>query len=214
MGMASLFADIDGFTAFVDTAIRNGSSGIKHAATAVHVIREELNDVLRQDGKGKRVRFIGDCIHGVLAQGRLSDDAPATIDEAVMCAAGMKDSFALCKEIIGNIDRLDLAVGIEYGSVPLTRIGLRDENSVRCAVGRAVAISERAQQSLQGGGLRLGPTAQQLANTGTRKLFASGTTLLGYDAMADLLGSVRSPAVVIAKQHPTVRPHTSRPIDL
>ena len=70
MGMASLFADIDGFTAFVDAAIRSGSNGIKHAASAIHVIREELNDVLREDCKGKRVRFIGDCIHAVLAEGR------------------------------------------------------------------------------------------------------------------------------------------------
>jgi hypothetical protein len=207
MGMASLFADIDGFTAFVDVAIRSGSDGIKRAATAVHVIREELNDVLGEDSKGKRVRFIGDCIHGVLAEGRLEDDAATAIDEAVMCAAGMKNSFELCQKIIGGIDSLDLAIGIEYGPVPLTRIGLRGENSVRCAAGRAVVMSERAQQSLRGGGLNLGPVARQHANPATRKLFASGTALLGYDAMADLLGSTKSPAVAIVKQNPNARPH-------
>jgi class 3 adenylate cyclase len=207
MGMASLFADIDGFTAFVDAAIRSGSEGIKHAASAIHVIREELNDVLTEDSEGKRVRFVGDCIHGVLAVGQLKDDVPASIDQAVMCASGMKDSFLLCQEIVGGIDTLGLAIGIEYGPVPLTRIGLRGENSVRCAAGRAIVMSERAQQSLEGSGLRLGPVALQFANPATRRLFASATALLGYDATADLLGSVTSPAVAIVRENPSARPH-------
>ena len=74
MAMTCLFADIDGFTKFVDEAIRNGSEAIKKAATAIHVIREELNDVLKEDFGGKRVRFIGDCIQGVIASGARTDD--------------------------------------------------------------------------------------------------------------------------------------------
>lgn len=209
MGMASLFADIHGFTAFVDTAIRNGSNSIKRAATALHVIREELNDVLKEDSKGKRVRFIGDCIHGVLAEGRLKDDAAAAVDEAVMCASGMKDSFLLCQTIVGGIDTLDLAVGIEYGPVPLTRLGLRGEDSVRCAAGRAVVISEQVQQSLESGGWKLGPVALEVANPATKKLFNSGTRLMGYDATADMLGSVSSPAVAIVREDRTARPYIS-----
>jgi class 3 adenylate cyclase len=210
MGMASLFADIHGFTAFVDAAIREGSDSIKRAATAIHVIREELNDVLKEDSDGKRVRFIGDCIHGVLAEGRLKDDAPAAIDGAVMCASGMKDSFSLCQSIVGGIDTLDLAIGIEYGPVPLTRLGLRGEDSVRCAAGRAVVISERIQQSIDGGGWQLGPVALEVARPATRKLFSSGTKLLGYDATADLLGSVSSPAVAIVREDRTARPYISK----
>ena len=53
MEMTSLFADIDGFTSFVDKAIRNGSEAIKAAASAVHVILEELNDVLKDDFGGQ-----------------------------------------------------------------------------------------------------------------------------------------------------------------
>jgi hypothetical protein len=56
------------------------------------------------------VRFIGDCIHGVLAEGQLKDDAPSAVDEAILCAAGMKESFALCQKMIGGIHMLDLAV--------------------------------------------------------------------------------------------------------
>lgn len=207
MGMASLFADVHGFTAFVDAAIKSDSDGIKRAATAIHVIREELNDVLGDDSHGKRVRFIGDCIHGVLAEGRLTDEAGATIDAAIMCASGMKDSFSLCQKVLGGIDQLDLAIGIEYGSVPMTRIGLRGEDSVRCAAGCAVVVSERIQQALEGGGLMLGPMARERANPATRRLVASTTKLLGYDAAADLLASPASPAIAILRENPSVRPH-------
>ena len=54
--MASLFADIDGYTLFVDNAIRQGQEAIKTAVVGIHVIREELNDVLKADCEGKRVR--------------------------------------------------------------------------------------------------------------------------------------------------------------
>jgi class 3 adenylate cyclase len=207
LGMASIFADIDGFTNFVDATVSQGNNGIKHAATAVHVIREELNDVLKEDNGGKRVRFIGDCIHGVLAEGRLKDDAAAAIDAAIMCAAGMKDSFSLCQEMLGGIDKLGLAIGIEFGPVPLTRIGLRGEDSVRCAAGRAVIESERQQQSLQGGGIKLGPEAQRLAKPSTARLLAKSTRLLGYDATADLIGSMASPAVAAVQADRTARPY-------
>jgi hypothetical protein len=100
MGMASLFADIDGFTNFVDTAIRAGSKTIKPAATLIHVVREELNDVLTKDFGGKRIRFIGDCIHGCIAAGEREDDACGAVLEAAMCMSAMRSSFSLCLEAL------------------------------------------------------------------------------------------------------------------
>ena len=86
MGMASIFADIDGFTNFVDQAIQGGSEKIREAVKIIHVIREELNSVLKEDFGGKRVRFIGDCIHGCVAEGERTDDAAKSVREAVLCA--------------------------------------------------------------------------------------------------------------------------------
>jgi class 3 adenylate cyclase len=208
MSMASLFADIDGFTAFVDKAIQNGSETIKRSATNIHVIREELNSVLKDDFGGKRVRFIGDCIQGVLAEGSRQDDATAAVTETAICAAAMKRSFILCQQILGGIDELDLAVGIEYGPVSLTRIGQRGEDSVRCAAGRAIVISERMQQEIDGGGVRLGPTAMSHATAAVKRNFASASAILDYDAAVDLLGSIESPAVQIVRADPSARPYS------
>jgi hypothetical protein len=82
MGMASIFADIDGFTNFVDQSIQGGSEAIRDAVKIVHVIREELNSVLKDDFGGKRLRFIGDCIHGCLAEGERAGNAAGSVREA------------------------------------------------------------------------------------------------------------------------------------
>jgi hypothetical protein len=43
--------------------------------------------------------------------------------------------------------------------VPITRLGTPGKDSVRCAPGRAVIAAERIQQSIIGGGAKMGPNA-------------------------------------------------------
>lgn len=209
-GMASLFADIDGFTAFVDTAIRQGGDAVKRAARNIHVIREELNDVLKDDFGGKRVRFIGDCIQGVVSEGAGDDDGPGAVRQAALCASGMRSSFKLCQEVLGDLDDLDLAVGIEYGPVPLTRIGLRGEDSVRCATGLAVVLAEKVQQGIERGGVDLGANAYQLAGLPVRRHFAEAVSIPSYDAAVDLLALPSSPSIRTVQEHPEARSHAER----
>jgi class 3 adenylate cyclase len=208
MGMASIFADIDGYTNFVDAAIRGGSAEIRKAVEVVHVIREELNSVLKDDFGGKRVRFIGDCIHGCIAEGERQDNPQATIKEAAMCAAAMRSSFDLCLKIVTPGAAIDLAIGIEYGPTPLTRIGDAGDDSVRCAASRATVGAERTQQQIEGGGVRLGDAAAALADFTVRKNFGSGR-LMTYDSAADLLGAVSSPVVQVVREQPAARSHAS-----
>ena len=47
--MASIFADIDGYTSFGDAAIRGSPNEIRRAVETVRVIREELNSILKDD---------------------------------------------------------------------------------------------------------------------------------------------------------------------
>jgi class 3 adenylate cyclase len=208
LGLASLFADIDGFTAFVDRAIAQGSDAIKAAATGIHVIREELNDVLKLDFEGKRIRFIGDCIHGTIAVGGASTEPARTIREAALCAAGMQSSFDLCKQKLPSIKELGLAVGIEFGDVAITRLGNRGDESVRCAAGRAVIVSEKMQQSIEDSGVKLGPSALSHADDDTKEHFASASTIVGYSEAVDLLGDIRSPAFLNISNDKSARPHS------
>jgi class 3 adenylate cyclase len=210
MGMASLFADIDGYTAFVDNAIRQGTEAIKTAVVGIHTIREELNDVLKADCEGKRVRFIGDCIHGLMTKGTVAtDDATGAVEDACMCAAAMKSSFDLCCSMVPGLRDLDLAIGIEYGPVPLTRIGRPGEESIRCAAGKAVIESERAQQQIEDGGVRLGENAMKVASQRVKQYFGSTTRILDYDDAANLLGAAVSQVHTIINKQPAARSHAS-----
>lgn len=207
MGMASIFADIDGFTKHVDDAIAGGERTIANAVRDIHVLREELNSVLKDDFGGKRVRFIGDCIQGVIAQGERVDNAPDAIREFVLCAAGMRSSFSTAQRMLRTINDLDLAVGIEYGPVPLTRLGSRGEDSVRCAAALAVTQSERLQQQIEGGGIKLGGNALQNADSAIRKYFENPTKLLGYADAATHFGAPSSPAIQVLRDNSSARPH-------
>jgi class 3 adenylate cyclase len=208
MGMASIFADIDGFTNFVDESILGGSEQTREAVKIVHVIREELNSVLKEDFGGKRVRFIGDCIHGCMAEGERADDAAKSVREAVLCASAMRSSFDLCLETVRSDAAIDLAVGIEYGPTPMTRLGHRGDNSVRCAASRATIEAERTQQAIEHGGVRLGAVAAAVADPAVRKHFSAGR-LMSFDSASDLLWTAQAPAVQILRSEPTARSHSA-----
>jgi class 3 adenylate cyclase len=208
MGMASIFADIDGFTNFVDQSIQGGSEQIREAVKIVHVIREELNAVLKEDFGGKRVRFIGDCIHGCVAEGERADDAAKSVRQAVLCATGMRSSFDLCLKAVQSAAAIDLAVGIEYGQTPMTRLGQRGEDSIRCAASRATIEAERTQQAIEHGGIRLGAVASSVADPAVRKNFSSGR-LMSFDSASDLLWTAQAPAVQILRSEPAARSHAA-----
>nr|WP_249805851.1 adenylate/guanylate cyclase domain-containing protein [Bradyrhizobium sp. 76] len=210
MGMASIFADIDGFTNFVDESIQGGSQTIREAVKIVHVIREELNSVLKDDFGGKRVRFIGDCIHGCVGERERADDAAGSVRQAALCASAMRSSFDLCMEVVQSDAAIDLAVGIEYGPTPMTRLGHRGEDSVRCAASRATIQAERTQQAIEHGGIRLGAVAAGIADPTVRKHFSSGR-LMSFDSASDLLMMPQAPAVQILRSEPAARSHAASP---
>jgi class 3 adenylate cyclase len=211
MHMLSIFADIDGFTAYVQRCIDTGN--VQELVSNLHVIRKELAAVLKADFSGRKIRFIGDCLHGILSEGdRLTTDAGATVESGVLCAGGMRSSFELCQRMLSGIGSLGLAIGMEYGTTPVTRLGSRGDMSVRCATSRAVTESENMQSKLAGNETGLGGRALSKAPFRIRKLFDNDGTATGltYAAVATLA----VPAVFTAAATPaaaqTFRPHTER----
>lgn len=198
MELASIFGDIDGFTAYVESCIRN--QRISEMVTNLHVIRSELAATLKHDFGGRKVRFIGDCIHGLLAEGtRTETDSSETVREAVHVAAGMRSSFELCQENLPNVNRLGIAIGIEYGTTPISRIGIRGDRSVRCSVSKAVTASEELQSNCGGLETALGPRALQNAPAAISRLFNDSGVASGLDFDA-LEAHLSSPAVVSSGQ--------------
>ncbi|MGN6424291.1 MAG: hypothetical protein ACTHLA_13370 [Asticcacaulis sp.] len=202
MPMASIYADIDGYTAYIDQAIATGA--IAQAVQNLHVIRGEFSAVLRDDFGGRKIRFIGDCIHGVIASGTANNvDSTKTVKESVKSAAAVRSSFELCKSILPGIQNLGLAIGIEYGTSPICRIGLRGDASVRCAVSGAIIRSEELQIQCDGTQTALGEKALAAGGMNVRQVFKGGVCEnLDYDSAVNLIDGISSPAVVTGASAP------------
>ena len=149
----TVYSDIDGFTSYVTKNITTDAAA-KHVVRALHVLRSELDAVLHTDFAGRKVRFIGDCVHGLLVEGTAqTSDAIETISNMTLCAGGMRSSFdlALSKLKANGTDAsaLGLAIGFEYGPMNVTRLGIKGE-LVRCSASRGVVAAEREQSRCLG----------------------------------------------------------------
>src|SRR3546814_239070 len=155
----SIYADIDGFTQYVADHISD-DEGAKDVVRVLHVLRSEMNEVLVQDFQGVKIRFIGDCIHCVLVEGTAATtDVESSITNAVLCAGALRSSFELAREILcseeGMACELGLAIGLEYGPVAITRLGIKGD-MVRCCMSRGVLASETEQLVCSGAETAIG----------------------------------------------------------
>ncbi len=211
MPMVSMFADLSGYTDYIDNAVAMGK--IKSAVQALYVIRQEFQNVVESDFGGRKVRFIGDCIHSIIAEGSPSaTDERKSVSTAVQCAGALHSSFILCKEILGGITSLGLSIGAEIGTTPVSRIGIRGDRSVRVASSMATACSEVMQQECDKNGLKLGPKAFRAAPAALSDILdENGRSLeLNYN---DVIVCLSVPAIIsqnYARAHAPIQNTTSR----
>ncbi|OAP38439.1 hypothetical protein AU381_23010 [Sinorhizobium glycinis] len=171
MPLVSVFADIDGFTDYVRHCMATGQ--VRQLVSNLHAIRYESAATLKHDFKGKKVRFIGDCLHGIVAEGTAHEtDDPRSVLSSLHLAAGLRSSFELCKELLPGIHQLGLAIGVELGPTPVTRLGLRGDMSVRCVTSKAVSDSEDLQSDCGGRETMVGQKALALLPSALRNQFS------------------------------------------
>jgi len=162
--------------------------------------------VLHSDFAGRKVRFIGDCIHGLAVEGTAqTTDAEETISNLTLCAAGMRSGFnlALAKLKSNGTDAssLGLAIGFEYGPMTITRLGIKGD-LVRCSVSRGVLTAEDEQRRCTGAETAIGEIAYDNASDAVRELFG---------ACANALSSITKPPLT-SSQTMTIRsPRLRRP---
>lgn len=199
----SIYADIDNFTNFVGQNIDGRPEDV---VRALHVIRAEFDRVLTTEFGGRRIRFIGDCIHGLLCEGTAQNtDVQTTISVSTLCAAGLRSSFdlALTRLHENGVDAntLGLAIGFEYGPITLTRLGMQGDR-VRCSVSRGVLVSEQEQMSCNGTQTAIGAVAYEQANVGVQALFGKTRKCsdLDYVEATEFLASHEDEAAKSAKR--------------
>lgn len=203
MPVVSLFADLAGFTAYVDHAMQTGR--VREAVANLYIIRSELTDVLQRDFGGRKVRYIGDCLHGLLAEGDArSTDEARSVKAAVLAAGGIRSSFNVCRQVLPGLAGLEgIAVGLELGWTPVCRIGLSGDASVRCSTSKATCLSESLQGDCTGRQTAIGDRAFGEADARVRYLFGSTHRVdnLDHAAAVAQLDGVAAPAVARSSVH-------------
>lgn len=203
MPLVSIYADISGYTDYIDNAAASGQIG--EAVRALYVIRAEFQNVVELDFGGRKVRFIGDCIHALIAEGsRTETDPRESVASAAKCAGGLHSSFGLCKSILGGLDSLGLAVGVEFGPTPVSRIGIRGDRSVRVASSIATTRSEQMQKECAHNGVKFGESALRVAPAALNDILTEGYSAeLDYGDVAVCLAapSISLPNPSYARAH-------------
>jgi class 3 adenylate cyclase len=190
--LVSIYADISGFTSYVHNHIDDDAEDV---VRVLHVIRSELDNVLTSDFEGRKIRFIGDCLHGVFCLGTAqTTETENTLSEAVLCAGALRSSFNLAlkklKEQKVEVDDLGLGIGFDYGQTPISRLGIHG-GRVRCVVSRSVLAAEFEQSRCDGHTTAIGQTAYKKSRQSVKDLFGDTRSVadLDYleavDALAD-----------------------------
>lgn len=180
--MVSIYADIDGFTKFIAEHIDEDTEDV---VRIFHVIRSELDNVLTSDFEGRKIRFIGDCLHGVFCLGTAqTTETENTISEAVLCCGGLRSSFNLALKELDeagiDVDKLGLQIGFDYGQTAITRLGIKGSR-VRCAMSRSVLNSEAEQGRCNSESTAIGKTAYDKGRQSVRDLFGSTRMIAKLD---------------------------------
>jgi class 3 adenylate cyclase len=223
--LVSIYADIDGFTNYVKENIDGNAEDI---VRSLNVIRTELDQVLTNDFEGRKIRFIGDCLHGIFCLGTAqTTDTIKSITEASLCSGAMRSSFDLSKKLLEEneveVGNLGLSIGFEYGPTSTTRLGLKGD-MVRCSISRAVIESENQQLRCDGLQTAIGKTAYDNADDSIKKLFTSNRkqSNLDYNEVVEFLSeededtgksakaeafATSTPSIIASAAH-QIRPHT------
>ncbi|HET7086950.1 MAG TPA: adenylate/guanylate cyclase domain-containing protein [Rhizomicrobium sp.] len=198
----SVYADLDGFTNYV---ARNIKVNPEDVVRVLHVLRAEMDRVLSSDFDGRRIRFIGDCLHGLLCDGTVqTTDEPTTVSTAVLCAGGLRSSFNLALEKIEEeeieVEGLGLQIGFELGPMTITRLGMQGDR-VRCSVSRGVLTSEKEQSRCGKAETAIGQLAYDTGTDAVRELFGSKrkTADLDYNEAVEALSEKKDKSARIVK---------------
>lgn len=174
----SLFADVSGFTRYIDAA--RTARERRRALRVFHAIRKEMALVIKDDFQGLRIQYQGDRVQGLFHLPK--DNEAAITEKAVEAAIGLQSSMQqTLKACLPEMSELQLKVGIDLGITLVSRLGIRGERDRIClgeSVERAAMCEERSE------GTQIGVTKRVLdALSGElRKYFTYDTKAQCYVA--------------------------------
>jgi class 3 adenylate cyclase len=154
---ASVFADVDRFTAYIDEAktVRDK----KDALRLLHVIRKEMATVVKHDFAAVRVQYQGDRVQGLIHLPKRKGEKIA--EKAFEIACALQSSLEITvKECLPQASSLGLAVGIGLGETLVSKLGIRGDRD-RICIGVPVQNAAAVQEACHA--LEIGVSSKVLA---------------------------------------------------
>lgn len=153
MDSLSMYADLDGFTSYMDGLKTPGDA--KEMVRLFHGIRSELEQVMTCDyADGLKVQQRGDCLLGNFHTPSSIGDASKRSDLAVEAAVALASSMTLLNEYFKKPKRFDLQIGVSSGSAFFARVGKRGDRTA-VTIGRSIDLAEALQQSSEKNEIRI-----------------------------------------------------------
>lgn len=175
---ATIFADVSGFTAYIDAAT---SEEDKRAALRVfHAIRKEMARVITGDFDGLRIQYQGDRVQGLFHLPQ--DDEDAIVKKVVDAAAGLQSSMEYTlKACLPEASELRLAIGVDLGTTLVSKLGARGQRD-RICLGEAVECAAQLEERSEGGQIAVSSQIHGLLPEYLCERFSYSATVQGYIA--------------------------------
>jgi class 3 adenylate cyclase len=165
---ASLFADVAGFTAYIEQAEDTGAEA--EALRVFHSVRKEMAHVIRSDYEGLRVQFQGDRAQGFYHMPK--DDEAAIVAEAIGAAVGLQSSMEhSLKDCLPAARDLRLAIGVDLGTTLVSKLGTRAHRD-RICLGEPVEHAAACEERSAGGEIGVSKVVYDLLSDDLRGHFA------------------------------------------
>lgn len=165
---ATVFADVDGFTRYIDSAETDDEK--EEALRVFHVIRREMSRVVRVDYDGLHVQFQGDRLQSLFHVP--ADDLSTIVTRAIEAAVGLQSSMLKTLPLhVPAAKDLALAIGIDVGTTLASKLGTRGVRD-RICIGEAVECAAAVQERHDGGVIALTQRAYDVLDTELQAYFA------------------------------------------
>jgi class 3 adenylate cyclase len=190
----SLFADVDGFTDYIEGLTASDEDPVE-GVRVFHTLRGELRDSVVQDFDGLRIQYQGDRIQA-LAYRPVGDHKSIAV-KAVQLASAL---ITVAEEVVPEATSVDepplpVAIGLAAGEVLVTKVGQHGSPDLM-SIGGSTATAATIEGRLKGGEIGLDgelytllPDWLQVAFTWSASAKAYVAANLSFDEFGTLLES-------------------------
>ena len=177
---ASFFADLSGFTKLVAEATDK-----RDLLRCLHAVRAEMHQVVRAEYGGDHVQYQGDRIQGLFYEAASSS---RYVNKSFEAAAAMQSVMKLCQSLLPTLADVGMTVGIDYGRVLVTYLGLKGNRDV-VVLGGSVPSASALQDTAKPGQTVVSKIVHEKLEDGLKALFTADGTRFVSTADAEQVGA-------------------------